>query len=72
MIVITQVKQAVTALRIDNGDDEQWLALGYVLKIQSKEFADGSHVCCEKNSRVENDYKAFGLAPGKTGGAMLS
>ena len=36
-------------------------ALGYILRIEPKEFADGPHVGCEKKSGVKNDYKVFWL-----------
>ena len=44
----------MAALRISNGGDEEWLALGHILKIEPKEFADGSHVGCEKKSIVKD------------------
>lgn len=47
------------------------MASEYILKIEPEEFADVSHVGCERKSAVKNDYKAFGLATGKTGVAIL-
>ena len=61
----------MTAWELTSGGDEKWLALGYILKIEPKEFADGSHVGCEKKSGVKDDYKVFGLATGKTGVDIL-
>lgn len=53
-------------LRGNNGGGKQWSDSGYILKAESKGFANGLAMWCERK-RVKDDPKSFDLNKWVTG-----